>query len=314
MQGEERAMRVLAILLTGAVLQACGGGGESDARTSESQAREVAAGEPAGRSSATTTAGEERAATPSGVTVVAKEYTFVLPTPLAAGVTTIRLSNEGREGHHMQLYRLEQGKTAADLLNTIRGGGPGQPLPQWVVEVGGPNGVMPGEEVEATFELEPGSYVAVCWVPDSAGVPHLMKGMVQAFEIPAGSAGAAAAEIPEGDITMRLVEYDFEFSKPLSSGTWTVRVENEGEQAHEVQLFRFAPEKRMTDLRTWLAKLAGPPPGEWVGGVAGIEGGADASFKASFEPGTYALICFVTDEEDGKFHFDHGMIKEITIS
>ena len=214
----------------------------------------------------------------------------------------------------MQLYRLEQGKTTADLLNAIRSGGPGQPLPSWVVDAGGPNAVMPGEEVEATFELEPGPHTAVCWVPDSAGLPHLMKGMVQSFEIPARGAGESAGEIPAGDVTMRLLEYDFELSKPLGSGTWTVRVENEGQQPHEVQLFRFAPGKSMADLEAWLAKLAGPPPGEWVGGVAGIEGGAHASFTASLEPGTYALICFVTDEKDGQFHFKHGMLKEITVT
>ena len=34
----------------------------------------------------------------------------------------------------------------------------------------------------------------------------------------------------------------------------------------------------------------------------------------TFEPGSYALICFVPDAKDGKPHAMHGMLKTLTVS
>ena len=30
-------------------------------------------------------------------------------------------------------------------------------------------------------------------------------------------------------------------------------------------------------------------------------------------PGSYAVICFISDREGGKSHFQNGMIKELTV-
>jgi hypothetical protein len=36
------------------------------------------------------------------------------------------------------------------------------------------------------LDLEPGTYVAVCWVPDSRnGMPHVMEGMLDVFTVSA---------------------------------------------------------------------------------------------------------------------------------
>ena len=35
---------------------------------------------------------------------------------------------------------------------------------------------------------------------------------------------------------------------------------------------------------------------------------------ADFQPGRYALLCFIPDAKDGKPHFVHGMAKEITVA
>src|SRR5690606_40832111 len=43
----------------------------------------------------------------------------------------------------------------------------------------------PGETVYRAFDLTPGDYVAVCFIPDylGDGAPHLMHGMIQAFTV-----------------------------------------------------------------------------------------------------------------------------------
>jgi hypothetical protein len=36
-------------------------------------------------------------------------------------------------------------------------------------------------------------------------------------------------------------------------------------------------------------------------------------FGVNLEPGEYALLCFVPDDEDGKPHIQHGMAKQFTV-
>jgi hypothetical protein len=35
---------------------------------------------------------------------------------------------------------------------------------------------------------------------------------------------------------------------------------------------------------------------------------------ADFQPGHYALLCFIPDARDRKPHSDHGMMKEIVVA
>jgi hypothetical protein len=62
-----------------------------------------------------------------------------------------------------------------------------------------------------------------------------------------------------------------------------------------------------------MGKMEGPPPGKALGGVAGIAPGLSQSFTNNFTPRKYALICFLPDARDGKPHFAHGMVQEITV-
>jgi hypothetical protein len=51
-----------------------------------------------------------------------------------------------------------------------------------------------------------------------------------------------------------------------------------------------------------------------LGGISGIDVGGSQYFTADFAPGNYALICFLPDAKDGKPHFAHGMIQQITVN
>ena len=243
------------------------------------------------------------------VTVTAHDFAFEAPAEIPAGLTTFRLVNAGPSLHHIQLIKLEDGKTADDYVAALKAGGP---PPRWASLAGGPNPPNAGSRTSATVDLAPGSYAMICFVPGADGVPHLFKGMVHPFKV-TGTAPAGAAE-PKADLTVKLVDFDFQLSAPLTAGKHTIRVENAGSQPHEIAIIRLEPGKTPADIGAWAEKPAGPLPGAVEGGVSGIMPGAHAWAEVDLSPGDYALMCFFPDATDGKPHFVHGMAKVVHVS
>ena len=244
------------------------------------------------------------------VTVTATDFKVDLPDTLPAGVVTLRLVNQGKELHQAQVVRLDDGKTLADFQQALKHEGP---PPSWVKFVGGPNGIAPGQEATAMTVLAPGNYLVVCLIPSPDGVPHVMKGMIRPFTV-SGPAGTTA-ELPATDDTVRMADYAFESSHPLTSGRHTILVQNTAQQPHELVLLRLAPGKSIHDFGAWATTggMKGQPPAMPVGGVAVIERGQSGSFTADLTPGNYGLICFVPDAKDGKLHLQHGMMQDIKV-
>ena len=250
------------------------------------------------------------------VTVEAHDFSFDAPAEVPAGRTTIRLVNHGQEIHHVQVVRLEDGHTLAELLETLAAGGP---PPTWARDVGGPNVALPGGgEFSATVNLRPGSYGLLCLIPSPDGVLHVAKGMSRTLTVtePEEMAAAGAdgvAELPE-DLTLTLSDYAFGFSKALTAGTHRIRVRTVGRQSHEIVFFRLEPDRSARDVLAWFEEgQNGPPPGLPVGGVVGLAPGEENEFTLTFEPGRYAFICFLPDVGDGAPHFVHGMVQDYEV-
>src|SRR5688500_11466007 len=100
----------------------------------------------------------------------------------------------------------------------------------------------------------------------------------------------------------------------LTADTHTIQVTNHGTQTHEVVLLKLDPGASAKDFgAAFEPGASGPPPGQPIGGVVGIETGQHAYFKARFEPGRYGLICFFSDPTTGKPHFAQVMTSEFTV-
>jgi uncharacterized cupredoxin-like copper-binding protein len=249
------------------------------------------------------------AAAPNVFVVRTSDFAFDAPDTVAAGLTTVRLqTNPGQELHQVGMIRLDSGKTAADLFAAMKAPGP---FPKWAVEVAGVNPPAPGQTADMTMTLDPGNYLLVCFVPSADGVPHIAKGMSRPLTVTGNT--VAATTLPS-DIEIRLTDYAFGLSKPLSAGAHVVRVVNDAQQTHEVQVVRLAPGKTAADVAAWIEKQQGPPPGEPLSGVAGLGVGKSATFPLTLTPGEYALICFIPDAKDGKPHFAHGMMQNFKVS
>lgn len=247
-------------------------------------------------------------AAPSTVTITTTDYSFDAPAELPAGLTTFRLVNRGPSLHHVQLVKLGEGKTLDDFMAALKAGGP---PPAWASMEGGPNPSELGDTSSTTVTLEQGNYAMLCFIPGPDGIPHVAKGMVRPLTVTSG--GAAGAE-PEADVVMKLVDYDFELSKPLPAGRYTIRIENAGPQEHEVAIVRLDSGKEPMDFAAWGEKQVGKAPGTLHGGVSGIMPGGEAFVEVDLAPGEYGLICFVPDSKDGKGHYRHGMAKKVTVS
>ncbi|HMQ33617.1 MAG TPA: hypothetical protein PKD53_22990 [Chloroflexaceae bacterium] len=101
---------------------------------------------------------------------------------VAAGTQLVRVANTGAEDHEAVIFRINEGKSFADVraLLELPEEEQEQQYGELVTQV---DGVMagPGQTVYAELELEPGSYALICFLPSPAneGRPHYELGMLQ---------------------------------------------------------------------------------------------------------------------------------------
>jgi hypothetical protein len=249
------------------------------------------------------------ASAPEILTVTASDYKFDAPDQIPAGLVTVQLVNRGPSPHHVQLLRLAEGKTPADFQAALQKGA----LPTWALPAGGPNPPKVGGTSEVRIPLEAGEYMMVCFIPDTAGVPHMAHGMVRPLRVTPATETAASSADTTADVDLTLVDYDFKLSAPLTPGRHVVRVTNAAKQPHEVVFVRLEPNKTPQDFARWGERQVGPAPGTLHGGISGIMPGTVAYVPIDLPAGDYALLCFVPDMKDGKAHYVHGMTKRLKI-
>jgi hypothetical protein len=242
-------------------------------------------------------------------TFVTRERRFEGPESIPGGWVRLNLENAGPEYYHLQLVKLDPGKSVAEL-----GAALSESLvpPTWAAMKGGPNAIDPGQSTSAVVYLEPGDYALISTVPDRQGVPHVANGMIRGLTV---TEATHLANEPEADMTVNLVDFSFVLTEPLTAGQHTLRINNDGHHVHEVWLAKLGEGKNVNDLLMALAP--GAPAEDWVynglGGLTWIEPGTHGYFSANLEPGRYALICFVLDPASGKMHVMLGMVQEFVV-
>ena len=248
------------------------------------------------------------------LTIVTHDFRFDAPDSVPAGLTRVRLRNEGKEHHHAQIVRLGPGVTIPKLLEAI--GKSVAALPAGTKLVGGPNVPAKGGVSEVVLTLEPGQYALICFVSGEDHVPHLAKGMTRLITVTPQQYVVAKSKPrqPVEDIRMTLHDYAFELPPVITAGRHTIRVENAATQPHEAVLGKLKPGKTVADLMQWMKTRDGDMPGEEVGGTVGLSTGEVNFVNVDLTAGEYILLCFVPDAKDGKSHLSHGMIRQFTVS
>lgn len=127
--------------------------------------------------------GEPNTAPAPAATAELRLSDFAFTGDLAAGEQVVRVVNDGPQVHEVELVRLNDGATMDDYMAAMQAG-PGAEPPG--APAGGTGALSVGLENYWHLNLAPGNYLMVCFVPDPAdGAPHVMKGMVKAFTVPA---------------------------------------------------------------------------------------------------------------------------------
>lgn len=243
------------------------------------------------------------------VTFSAWDYRFDGPDTIRAGQTTIRLHNRGHEPHQLQLLKLENGKSPADLAVVLQD--EGQAIPSWAKHMGGPNGVGSGEKADATIFLEPGTYVVICVIPGKNQKTHAALGMQKILHV---TDNLRSQPEFHGSFHMAMLDYEFVVVEPFRRGEHTFYVVNRGSQAHQISLVRLNPGSSPAEVLAFFetGKLISLP-GQLIGGMSGLEPGAEGTFTAALLPGRYAMICLFPNPTAHDSHAAKGMVMRFTI-
>jgi len=113
--------------------------------------------------------------------VSTNEFSFKVPDKVKSGL--LALTNNGTQAHELAVYKLGDGKTIDDartFLSAQTASGPPPFTPN-----GGIGPIAPGTTATTTINLDKGSYIFVCFLPDVAGngAPHFTKGMLQEVDV-----------------------------------------------------------------------------------------------------------------------------------
>lgn len=111
-------------------------------------------------------------------TVVLDDYWIEVPSGFR-GRGPVEFRNDGSDPHEAVLLRLEDGRTLADVVAYQDD----PTAPQPFTFAGGTASIDGGRSSMVTLDLQPGDYIAACFVPARNGTPHVDLGMVTTFTV-----------------------------------------------------------------------------------------------------------------------------------
>ncbi len=104
------------------------------------------------------------------------DFGFGLPEGGLTEAGTYRVTNDGKQTHEMAIMRLDDGAALGDVAAYLQGGFKGASP---VTFTGGAGGIEVGKQSYVDLDLEPGTYLAMCFLPDKAtGKRHVELGML----------------------------------------------------------------------------------------------------------------------------------------
>ncbi|HEU5433419.1 MAG TPA: hypothetical protein VFU81_17270 [Thermomicrobiales bacterium] len=173
----------------------------NDSPASPQQPQTVTVGAGAAGTAAASASPMAGAEIPADVTVELQEYAFLgLDHPIPAGPHIWKFSNTGKQPHFMLLTKGPAGITLDQVMTLVNLSDNATPPPgfpyqesQFDFNQPGVAVLSPGHTSWVAMDLTPGTYIALCFVPDEkTGAPHAAMGMIAIFTVGEGMATPAA--------------------------------------------------------------------------------------------------------------------------
>jgi hypothetical protein len=247
--------------------------------------------------------GDDGASQPEALQVRASEEggetRVTAPESVRPGAVEIRFTNEGETDHAVQIIRVGDGHTGADVKRAGDAWAQGQgELPDWIVFTGGVGSTRPGGTATATVDLAAGEYLA--YDVEGAGQTPYAEFTVE------GDEGEGLPDVPA---QIEAADYDFTATQ-LSAGSQPVLFTNSGEEPHHIAAAPLKEGKTEADVTEYLKTETGPSPivESKSFDTAIVSGGESAIVDLRFDAQDYALLCFIPDRAGGPPHALKGMV------
>ena len=113
-------------------------------------------------------------------------------------------------------------------------------------------------------------------------------------------------------------DFSFELAETVPAGPLEIQLENVGKEPHQALVYKLNDGVEYEEyLKSVLKDDSNfPALSRRVGGVNyGISPGVVESHEETdpYEPGTYAMVCFIKETASGKNHYELGMISTFTV-
>lgn len=248
----------------------------------------------------------------SEVTYTAVDYSYQGPDQLPAGWTRFTLDNRGKSRHDLMLYKIEAGKTLQDVTQALSAGGP----PDWAQSYGSTS-ANAGTTGSYLVDLAPGNYVMLSFGDNPQGPPDAAQGMVKMLTVTGTPPAAASVQLPQPDATINMVDYHFQVTGTLKSGSQTILLTNGGTEMHEAQVLQLKPGTTLEQFQKLLMQANGSQesqiPATPIWGMV-LSPKVSAYSTATLTAGDYVIVCFIPSPKNGgKPHYALGMISPFTV-
>jgi len=242
--------------------------------------------------------------TPPIIRIIAYDGGYEMPARIGSGITEFRLINHGKIMHEgVFMHFLTPDGNVAAFIDSVRAG---IDVPTFAEDAGGPGLVAPGDSSVAWVDLQRGHYGVTCWYAS-----HICQGMARDFDVVESH---STAKPPPTDLTVRLLDYTYDFKGDWTAGTHRVLVENAGTEAHEFDPYRLLPGKTPADFTNWVeSHRVGPAPAIALGGSGTFQPGHRVWLPLTLTPGRYFAFCQMPAKVGGKPHYQMGMVREFDV-
>ncbi len=140
-------------------------------------------------------------------------------------------------------------------------------------------------------------------------LPLIVAACAQSADQPATPAG------PQ-EVTYTATDDVFTGPDSIVPGMTQLTFVNNGANMHQLLLARFDEGKTLDSLMAAMQANPNDDPAwiHWVGGAGVIAPGMRETSTQDLEPGSYAMLCFVTSPGDSMPHVARGMVKQVTVA